>query len=436
MRSNGIFFFQHDLRLSDNPALLAVVQRCDQLLCVYLVHQLTLRDTQWQPQHRQNGALSAQRQLFLYQSLQDLDRQLTSHGQALHLCVTADPVDTMDELMGYVQPTVVGMSRHAGVNETTQLTALKRLARNHASECIEGPPSTLFNDDDLPFALDDMPNVFSPFRRKIEKSLTPNQVVDAPASLKPKVPDFDYCSYESIGLSTAHGKQHFPRLIGGETAALAQLDYYTFKCDALASYKETRNGLDGWDFSSKLSAWLAHGCISPRQVYQTIGAYEKERVKNDSTYWLYFELLWREFFHWQLTKHGAAFFQFGGIQQSPPTTRHDHERFTRWCDGDTGYPIVDACMRQLNTTGFMSNRGRQLVASCFVHELNLDWRYGAAYFEKQLVDYDVASNWGNWQYLAGVGSDPRGHRQFNLEKQTQTYDPDRQFIQRWLDDAS
>jgi deoxyribodipyrimidine photo-lyase len=89
-------------------------------------------------------------------------------------------------------------------------------------------------------------------------------------------------------------------------------------------------------------------------------------------------------------------------------------------------------MRQLAETGFMSNRGRQLVASCFVHELEQDWRYGAAYFEYQLIDFDVASNYGNWQYLAGVGADPRGHRQFNLEKQTQTYDPKRSFIQHFL----
>jgi deoxyribodipyrimidine photo-lyase len=88
-------------------------------------------------------------------------------------------------------------------------------------------------------------------------------------------------------------------------------------------------------------------------------------------------------------------------------------------------------MKQLNSTGYMSNRGRQLVASCLVHELGLDWRYGAAYMEQQLIDYDMASNWGNWQYLAGVGADPRGHRQFNLAKQTQTYDPDGLFIERW-----
>jgi deoxyribodipyrimidine photo-lyase len=88
-------------------------------------------------------------------------------------------------------------------------------------------------------------------------------------------------------------------------------------------------------------------------------------------------------------------------------------------------------MKQLKATGYMSNRGRQLVASCFVNELSLDWRYGAAYMEQQLIDFDIAANWGNWQYLAGVGADPRGLRSFDLQKQTHIYDPQHHFIKKW-----
>jgi deoxyribodipyrimidine photo-lyase len=143
-------------------------------------------------------------------------------------------------------------------------------------------------------------------------------------------------------------------------------------------------------------------------------------------------LLWREYYQWYLAKHQAKLFHFSGIQQVPPLSEFNQQKFTRWCEGMTEYPIVNACMRQLKQSGYMSNRGRQLVASCFVHELGLDWRYGAAYFEQQLIDYDVASNWGNWQYLAGVGADPRGHRRFDLAKQTSTYDPQAVFRDKWL----
>jgi deoxyribodipyrimidine photo-lyase len=119
------------------------------------------------------------------------------------------------------------------------------------------------------------------------------------------------------------------------------------------------------------------------------------------------------------------------VQGIARSRNFEPNKFQQWQQGETGFPIVDACMRQLSKTGFISNRGRQLVASCFVHELGLDWRYGAKYFEYQLIDFDVASNWGNWQYLGGVGADPRGHRQFNLLKQTEIYDPDHEFINQW-----
>jgi deoxyribodipyrimidine photo-lyase len=160
-------------------------------------------------------------------------------------------------------------------------------------------------------------------------------------------------------------------------------------------------------------------------------SHEQDNGASESTYWISFELLWREFFFWYAKRHGSKLFAFKGLSKQPPKTSFYSERFQKWCSGNTPFPIVNACMNQLNTTGYMSNRGRQLVASCFVHELGLDWRYGAAYFEHQLIDYDVSSNWGNWQYLAGVGADPRGHRRFNLEKQTARYDPEGEFIKRW-----
>ncbi len=119
---------------------------------------------------------------------------------------------------------------------------------------------------------------------------------------------------------------------------------------------------------------------------------------------------------------------FQGISEHKPTTQFNNKRLVQWKNGETAYPIVNACMKQLNSTGYMSNRGRQIVASCFIHELGLDWRYGATYFEQQLID---GSNWGNWQYLAGVGADPRGCRQFNLKKQTQQHDPKGEFIEKW-----
>lgn len=209
------------------------------------------------------------------------------------------------------------------------------------------------------------------------------------------------------------------------------MHYYLFDSGQVSVYKETRNGLDGWDYSSKFSAWLAHGALSPRQVYSELKRYEREHIENDSTYWLYFELLWREFFYWQQAKHGRNWFRQTGIKGRIPENTPNPHIIKQWQQGQTDNPYVNACMTQLNATGYMSNRGRQWVASYFVNELAQDWRYGAAYFEQQLIDYDVGANWGNWQYLAGVGSDPRGQRQFNLAKQAQMYDPHGEFLALW-----
>ncbi len=142
--------------------------------------------------------------------------------------------------------------------------------------------------------------------------------------------------------------------------------------------------------------------------------YEAVHGANHSTYWIFFELLWREYFYWYARRYGAKLFRFSGIGEK---TAHQFlcAALLQWKHGETPFPIVNACMRQLNQTGYMSNRGRQLVASRLIHELGLDWRYGAAYFETQLMDYDVGSIWGNWRYLEGIGADPRGSRQFNLE---------------------
>jgi deoxyribodipyrimidine photo-lyase len=189
----------------------------------------------------------------------------------------------------------------------------------------------------------------------------------------------------------------------------------------------------GADYSSKFSAWLALGCLSPRFIYHELKRYEQEFGANESTYWLVFELLWRDYFRFMMKKYNTKLFQLSGIQNKElPVNAHDATLLQKWMDGKTGVDFVDANMIELKRTGFMSNRGRQNVASYLCNDLKLDWRYGAAYFEQQLIDYDVCSNWGNWAYLAGVGNDPRGHRYFNIEKQANDYDKNKSYRKLWL----
>ncbi|MEM6772567.1 MAG: FAD-binding domain-containing protein, partial [Bacteroidota bacterium] len=160
-------------------------------------------------------------------------------------------------------------------------------------------------------------------------------------------------------------------------------------------------------------------------------AYEEKNGANKSTYWVFFELLWRDFFRLMGKKHGNAIFHKGGTKGESKRWRKDQKAFQRWVEGTTGTPFIDANMREIAQTGFMSNRGRQNVASYLVKDLNIDWRMGAEYFEHILLDYDVTSNWCNWNYVAGVGSDPREDRYFNILSQAQRYDGEGEYVKLW-----
>lgn len=220
---------------------------------------------------------------------------------------------------------------------------------------------------------------------------------------------------------------------GGEEEALKRLQHYFFETKSLSEYKETRNQLIGANYSSKFSAWLAMGCISARYIYYMVKSYEDTFGANKSTYWLIFELLWRDYFRFMMKKHQHHFFLQAGIRNSnDKLNKHHAGWFEKWKNGNTEIDFVDANMLELKLTGFMSNRGRQNVASYLCHNMKLDWRYGAAYFEEQLIDYDVCSNWGNWMYVAGVGNDPRENRVFNMDKQAAMYDHDQSYRNLWL----
>jgi deoxyribodipyrimidine photo-lyase len=260
---------------------------------------------------------------------------------------------------------------------------------------------------------------------------------------------------------------------GGETVALARVDYL-LSSGAMTAYKDTRNGLVGPDFSTKLSGYLAIGCITARQVHAEMLLFEngdsgpegsstpskewKEKVErwkaadgfgqgeNKGTAGVRFELLWRDYFRLVARKYGAKLFLLQGLRGSPDKKwrhvrrkddSHDEadtteETLQRFCSGRTGIALIDASQREIYLTGYTSNRARQNVASFLAKHLNVDWRLGAEWYESMLVDYDVANNWGNWQYVAGVGNDPREGRLFNPVKQALDYDKKGEYIKTWV----
>lgn len=342
------------------------------------------------------------------------------------------PLNAIPALVEHHGVTTLYRSRPFGFYERQYDQQLKKHLPTLA--VVETDARTLFDLHQLPFALSELPGSFTAFRQQVESlEITPS--MSLPDALPPSpLKASDWLWYFPAYVDATPGMVDPAGFHGGETVALQHLADY-FAGDDASHYKSRRNELDGWRNSTKFSPWLATGALSPRQVLDDLKAYESRVGVNDSTYWIYFELLWREYFQWYALRHGKRLFAFKGIKHHQPLTSFYPERFRKWREGTTPYPLVNACMKQLNATGYMSNRGRQIVASCLVNELSLDWRYGAAYFEQQLLDYDVASNWGNWQYLAGVGADPRGLRHFDIDKQTQAYDPHRDFIEYWEGDV-
>jgi deoxyribodipyrimidine photo-lyase len=328
----------------------------------------------------------------------------------------------------------------AGTEElTTENTVRARLAE--AGVSLERSwTHTLYHLHDLPDPVDEMQDTFTPWRKSVERSASVRETLATPSVVPTPDLDAGETTVPTLGELGVEAREVDGRAVlpfeGGESAGTARVESYLWAGDHLREYKGTRNGLLGPDFSSKLSAWLAHGCLSPRYVYEEVKRYEDERVSNEDTYWLVFELLWRDFFQFQFLKHGAEFFHRDGIRgvekawrrASDPAAR---EAFETWAAGETGLPFVDANMEELNETGYMSNRGRQNVASFLADVLQVDWRMGAAYFESRLVDYDVASNWGNWAYQAGVGNDSRDNY-FYVPGQAERYDAEAAYVKHWL----
>jgi len=299
--------------------------------------------------------------------------------------------------------------------------------------------STLFHIDDIPWPIKNLPDTFSSFRKESERSTGVRDSLPSPKEMHSfsDIHSGDIPELDDLGLSEPPTDEravlHYQ---GGESKGIERLHYYFWEKDLLKTYKETRNQMLGDTFSSKFSAWLSIGALSPRVVYEEVKKYEKERIRNKSTYWLIFELLWRDYFRFVSKKYGSRLFSVRGLQDKGIDYRNDLGTFEKWKRGETGVPFIDANMRELNASGYMSNRGRQNVASFLVKDLKVNWTWGAYYMESLLVDYDVCSNWGNWNYVAGVGNDPREDRYFNIISQAKRYDPQGDYVRHWLPELS
>ena len=421
--NKGIVWFRNNLRILDNECVTRALDECDEVLCVYVLEPRT-----WNLS-AEFARMSSIRAKFILESLQQLEIEIKELGGTIEF-IKGRAVDEIPRLLQKYGADMCYAQKEDAWEETEQ----ERLLADQIKLILTGGKG-IWEETDLPFALGDLPTVFSSFRRKVEKKMQIRNLFPSPKSMA--------CSWNSkteLPTLISLGFEECPKdgravldFRGGAKEAKKWMNQWIWERDCLKDYKETRNGLVGADYSSKLSPWLSIGCISAADVYWEIQKYEEDRVANDSTYWLFFELLWREFFRFVARRYGSQIFQRNGIKDSDEKkTLGDPKTFQRWKEGRTPNTFVNANMIELSKTGWMSNRGRQNVASYLVHDLGQDWLAGARHFEEHLIDYDPCSNYGNWMYLGGVGNDPRPNRAFNLEKQAEYYDPDEKFRNLWL----
>lgn len=429
MTKKGVVWFKTDLRLHDNETLIRAIEENDAIIPVYCFNPQDLNKL-----NDKGERIGDFRLKFLFQSIAELDENLRKLGSGL-IFLLGNPLEEIPKIAFKYGARKVYAKREVAIYEKQLDMQIE--AELWKQKCLFEPysTSTLYLATDLPFALKDIPDVFTTFRKRVEKETEIRAVFETPKQIiSPTIPAIKIPTFKELGRKENQSDERgVLSFLGGENKALERLNYYLFESQLIKNYKETRNGLVGGDYSSKLSPWLANGCVSARKIYSEIKKFEAEFGANESTYWLIFELLWRDYFRFIFKKHQHKLFTFNGIsgkKNTPPKV--DFEKIENWKMGKTGFDFIDANMNELRLTGFMSNRGRQNVASYFIHEMQQDWRIGARYFEEQLIDYDASSNWGNWAYLAGVGNDPRSGRQFNIEKQAKDYDASKEYRNLWL----
>lgn len=425
-----LVWFRNDLRLHDHQPLSQSLKNQEQVIPFYC----------FDPRHFGKAAFGfpktgAFRAKFLWESVANLRQSLRDRGSDL-LIDQGLPEVVIPQIVTALSIQTVYFHREVTSEEVAVEHRLQQALEHLGVQMISFWGSTLLNPDRLPFSIEDIPEVFTQFRQQVEKQIVIEAPFPSPSSL-PSLPKVEVGELPTWELSDpATRSQAMFQFKGGESAAIQRVQEYIWERDCLRHYKETRNGMLLPDDSSKFSPWLALGCLSPRYVHAQVKDYEQQRIKNDSTYWLIFELLWRDYFRLICAKHGPKIFHRAGLRQLNIPWKEDWDLFKRWKTGHTGFPLVDANMRELAATGFMSNRGRQIVASFLTKNLGINWQMGAEWFESLLIDYDVCSNWGNWNYAAGIGNDARGFRWFNILKQASTYDPEGMYVKRWLPELS
>jgi deoxyribodipyrimidine photo-lyase len=407
--SLSIHIFRRDFRLNDNTALMAALEKSEHVLPIFIFDERQLEN----PYHGHNEFE------FMINSLLELDQKIKSKGSQLYFFIGIAH-EVIQQLIDAIKPDAVFFNRDYTPfsrerDETiTKVCKKYKIELNVYADSLLNEPETVQKNDGKPYT------VFTPFMKKARLNAISEPVHNLYSNYFNKEINFPFSFHDPKSLI----KNHNPYLLvtGGRTEGLELLEHI----EKLADYELQRNIPSIWG-TSLLSAHHKFGTVSVRETYHKLATFFGKQHPMIN------ELYWRDFFthiiwHYPHVLGNAFREKYNDIQWN-----HDEQKYERWCNGQTGFPIVDAGMRELVSTGYMHNRVRMIAASFLIKDLHIDWRWGEQFFANHLTDYDPAVNNGNWQWVASTGCDAQPYfRIFNPWSQQRRFDPECKYIKKWI----
>ncbi|MFM7021987.1 MAG: cryptochrome/photolyase family protein [Flavobacteriales bacterium] len=399
-----LFWFRRDLRLHDNTGLFQALQSGKKVLPIFIFDTLILDELKDKNDRRVN---------FIHQSLERIHSTLLQYHSSL-MVLQGTPLEAFQKIANEYEVSEVFTNHDYepyAIQRDSEIAAFLK-TKNIAFHSFKD--QVMFEKNEVVKSNGEPYTVFTPYSRVWKEALSRQGIVNSPSenlmhNFLPAKP-LHFPSLEEIGFQKTDVQFSAPEL----------------NTDIIRNYHNTRNtpSING---TTRLSIHLRFGTISVREAVKT--------ALRSNEQWLN-ELIWREFFMMILFHFPRVITQSFKTKYDAIPWRNNSAEFDAWCKGETGYPMVDAGMRELNATGFMHNRVRMVVASFLTKHLLIDWRWGEAYFAEKLLDYDLSANNGNWQWAAGCGCDAAPYfRVFNPEEQRKKFDPENKYIRKWINDA-
>jgi len=417
----SVHIFRRDLRLNDNTSLLNALERSEEVIPVYICEpEISIN----------NPRIPGIRHSFISRSLNELDHELREKGSRLFYFRKGSK-KALEYLINKTGAVAIFANRdYSPYAKERDIKVTEILNSAGITDYILTPDLLLNDTDSIVKREGGTYSIFTPYFRRAEEYeiRTPQKCTSTNFYITGRdIPDNAYIRNTEIsGIKPPGADETDYHLSGGRSEALNLIK----ELEELNDYKNSRN-IPAVKGTTYLSAHLKFGTVSVREVYHAIAdasGYDSELLR---------QLYWRDFYTY-IAVHNPHIFSgpFRRKYESLPWN-DNKELFERWCTGNTGFPIVDAGMRELNSTGYMHNRVRMITASFLVKDLHINWMLGERYFASKLLDYDPAVNNGNWQWSASTGSDSQPwFRIFNPWLQQKKYDPDCIYIKRWVPELS